>query len=71
MHATLVDRAARGHQGLGGDLAPEDPLAFFVGLGSSKDIDLDSFEVEELDKKVERFRHGYIVGETAFRYGPV
>ena len=66
MHATLVDRPARGHQGLGGDLAPEDPLAFFVGLGSTKDIDFNGFEVEEVDEKIERFRHGYIVGETAF-----
>jgi hypothetical protein len=66
VHSTLVDRPTSGHEGLGRDLASEDPLAFFVGLGSTKDIDFDGFEVEEVDEKIERFRHGYIVGETAF-----
>jgi len=67
VHPTLVDRASGSHQGLGGDLASKDPLAFFIGLGAAEDIYLDRFEVEQMDKKIERFRHGYIVGETAIR----
>jgi len=47
-------------------LTAEDTLAFFVGLGSTKDVDLNVFEVEKVDEKIERFRHAYIVGETAF-----
>jgi hypothetical protein len=66
VHAPLVDRTASGHEGLGGYLTAEDTLAFFVGLGSTKDVDLNVFEVEKVDEKIERFRHAYIVGETAF-----
>ncbi len=66
MDPTLVDRAAGGHQRLGCDLTAEDPLPLFIGLGSAKDIDFDCFEVEKVDEKIERFRHAYIVGETAF-----
>jgi hypothetical protein len=65
VHAPLVDRAASGHEGLGGYLTAEDSLTFFVGLGSTKDVDLNVFEVEEVDKKIEGFGHAYIVGETA------
>jgi hypothetical protein len=65
VHSTLVDRPTGGHECLGRDLASEDPLAFFVGLGSTKDVDLNVFEVEEVDKKIEGFGHAYIVGETA------
>ena len=71
VHSTLVDGPSGGHEGLRGNLATEYPLAFFVGLGTTKDVDFNSFEVEEVDKEIESFRHVYMVGETAFAYSAV
>jgi hypothetical protein len=45
-----LDRAPRGHQGLGRDLASEGALALFRRVLPAKSIDLDSFEVEQIDK---------------------
>ncbi len=53
----LGDRPSGGHEGLGGHLAPEHPLALLLGLGASEDVDLDGLEIEELDELVEGFAH--------------
>jgi hypothetical protein len=64
VHSALVDGPPSGHQGLRGDLATEDSLTLFIGLGATKDVDLNSFKVEEVDEEIESFRHVYMVGET-------
>ena len=53
VHGTLVDRAARGHEGLTGNLSAEDPLALFVGADATEDVDFDGFEVEQPHDRVE------------------
>jgi hypothetical protein len=45
-----LDGAPRGHQGLGRDLPAEGALALFGRVLAAKSIDLDSFEVEQIDK---------------------
>jgi hypothetical protein len=45
-----LDGATRGHQGLGGDLAPKGALTLLYRVLPAKSIDLDSFEVEQFDK---------------------
>ena len=53
----VLDGAAGGHQGLGGHLAPEDPLALLVGLDAPEDVHLDGLEVEQVDQEVEGLAH--------------
>ena len=48
--AGFVDRAGRRDERLAGDLAPEHPLAVFVGLDAPEDVDLDRLEVEQVDQ---------------------
>ena len=57
MHATAVHRAAGGHQGLRGDLAPKDALSLLVGLNAPKNIDLYGLEVEQRDEEIQSARH--------------
>ena len=53
--------APGGHEGLGGHLAAEDPLAVLVGAQAAEDVDLDGLEVEQVDQEVEVFAHGTIL----------
>jgi putative flippase GtrA len=55
--AALFDRASGGHQGLSRHLPTEDALALLVGALASEDVDLDGFEVEETDERVEGVGH--------------
>ena len=55
--ARVVDGAGGGHQGLSGDLATEHPLAVLVGRHAAEDVDLDRFEIEQLDEVVEGILH--------------
>ena len=45
------------YQRLAGDLAAEHSLTVFVGLHTTKDVDLDRFEVEQRDEIAQRFGH--------------
>ncbi len=51
------DRAAGGHQGLGGDLAAEHPLPVLVGADASEDVDFDGLEIEQVDEEIECVAH--------------
>ena len=51
--ARVVDRAGGGDQRLAGDLAAEHPLAVLVGRAAAEEVDLDGFEIEQLDEVVE------------------
>ncbi len=56
--AVGVHRAGRRHQRLARHLAAEHALAVLVGLGAAEDVDLDRFEIEQLDEVAQRVRHG-------------
>ena len=45
-------RAARSHEGLGGDLTSEGPLTLFSGVLASKGVDFDRLDVEEIHKEI-------------------
>ena len=45
-----LDGSPRRHQGLGRHLSAKGPLALFYGVSPAKSIDLDPFEVEQIDK---------------------
>jgi hypothetical protein len=49
----VVDGARRRDECLAGDLATEDPLSLLVGVHPTEDVDLDGFEVEEIDERVD------------------
>jgi hypothetical protein len=53
--------SARRHQGLGGDLAPEHPLALLGRLGAPEDVDFDGLEVEQADQPIKGFAHGHML----------
>jgi hypothetical protein len=57
MHAPALDGAPGRHERLGGDLAAEDALAVLVGAHTPEDVDLDGFDVEELDEEVQSIAH--------------
>ena len=57
VHAAVLDGAARRHQRLAGHLPAEDALALLVGLGAAEDVDLDRFEVEEIDEELQGRAH--------------
>ena len=57
VHRPGGHRARRGHEGLAGDLAAEDPLAVLVGGDTAEDVHLDGLEVEDGDQLVERSAH--------------
>ena len=72
MHRTLVDRAARGHEGLPGNLTAEDPLDLLVGADSAEDVDFDGFEVEQTHDRVEGgLGHSAILPEVALGIRPL
>ena len=47
----LIDRPARGHQGLGEDLTAEDPLPA-LSAAAPEDVHLELLEVEQRDQVV-------------------
>ena len=49
-----LDRSARRDQRLTGDLTTEHALHVDVGAGAAEDVDLDRFELEHLDQRVDR-----------------
>ena len=57
VHAADLDGATRRHQGLGRDLAAEGALALLFGVASAKGVDLDTFEIEQIDKERKGFGH--------------
>src|SRR5450631_1699941 len=52
-----LDGAARGDEGLRRDLAAEDALAVLVGAQAPKEVDLERFELQEVEQVVERRAH--------------
>ena len=46
MDPTAIDRATRGHQGLGRDLSAEGALALPCGVLAAEDVDLDRLEIQ-------------------------
>ena len=60
--AGVVDRARGGHQGLTCDLSTEHALAALVGRPAAEDVDLDGFQIEQLDEIVEG-GHGVILAQ--------
>ncbi len=63
VHEANVDRASRGHEGLGEHLTTEDPLALLVGLGTPEDVHLDWLEVEQVHEEVEVSTHVLIFSQ--------
>ena len=61
VHAAVLDRAPRGHEGLPGHLAAEDTLALLIGLGTPEDVDLNRLEVEQVDEELQRLAHGVMI----------
>jgi hypothetical protein len=57
VHPTSIDGPSCGHEGLGGDLAPEDALACLVEMRTAECVHLDDLEIEERDKVGEGFSH--------------
>ena len=53
----VFDRAARGDERLPRDLAAEHTLAVLVGAHAAEQVDLELFEVQQLDELVERTPH--------------
>ena len=53
----VLDRAPGRHQRLPGHLAAEHPLALLVGLDAPEDVDLNGFEVEQVDEEVQGRAH--------------
>ncbi len=59
----FFDSAAGGDERLAGDLSAENALALLVWRLPAEDVDLDAFEIEELDEIVEsRLVHRHTVG---------
>ena len=61
MDPPVLHGAARRDEGLGGHLAPEDPLALFVGLNAPEDVHLNRLEVEQVDEELEGCAHGPMI----------
>jgi hypothetical protein len=55
VHLTGLDGAAGGNERLPRDLPAEDALPFFFGTDAAKDVDLELFEVEQIDQIVSAF----------------
>ena len=53
VHPAVLDRAPRRHERLPGHLAAEDPLALLVGLDAPEDVDLNGFEVKQVDEELQ------------------
>ena len=70
MDPPVLDGAARRDQGLGGHLAPEDPLALLVGLRAPEDVHLNGLEVEQVDEELEGRAHRPMIAGGVARRGP-
>ena len=57
MHPSVLHRAPGGHQRLPGHLAAEDALALLVGLDAPEDVDLNGFEVKQVDEELQGRAH--------------
>ena len=53
VHRSLVDGASGSDECLAGHLSAEHPLTVLVGLDTSEDVDLDGFDVEQIEHVVE------------------
>ena len=60
--AIVVDRPLRGDECLAHDLAPEHPLAIFIGTSPPEDVHLDWFEVEQVKQIGDGSRHALHYG---------
>jgi hypothetical protein len=58
VHHSVLDRAARGHKRLSRDLATEHPLPVLVRAQATEQVDLELFEMQQLDELVQRTSHG-------------
>ena len=57
MHPSVLHRAPGGHQRLSRHLAAEDTLALLVGLDAPEDVDLNGFEVKQVDEEFQGRAH--------------
>ena len=53
MNGSAVHGAARRHEGLPRDLPAEDALAIFLGATTPKQVQLEFFEIENLDQFID------------------
>jgi hypothetical protein len=56
--APALDRAARRHQGLCGNLAPEGALALLFGIGASKDVVVNRLNIQQTNEEFQGIGHG-------------
>ena len=57
MHAPVLDRATRRHQRLSRHLPAEHALTLLVGLGTPEDVDLNGFEIKQIDEELQGRAH--------------
>ena len=57
MHPSVLDGPASGHECLCGNLAAKDALALLVGLDAPEDVDLNGFEVKQVDEELQGRAH--------------
>ena len=57
MHPAVLHRAPGRHECLSGYLAAEDALALLVGLDPPEDVDLNGFEVKQVDEELQGRAH--------------
>jgi len=50
VHGADLNGSPRRHQGLGGHLSAKRALTLFYGVSTAKGIDLNTFEVEQIEK---------------------
>ena len=60
MHPAVLDRAPGGHERLARHLAAEDALALLVGLDAPEDVDLNGFEVKQVDEELQGRAHAHM-----------
>ncbi len=57
MHAPVLDRPTRRHERLPRHLPPEHALTLLVGLGAPEDVDLNGFEIKQIDEELQGRAH--------------
>ena len=57
MDVTIFDCAIRGDQSLTNDLPTKYPLGALLGASSTKQVELDLFEIEQFEERVQVCRH--------------
>ena len=65
MNIASLNGATRGHQCLGRHLTAKDALTLLVRLDPPVGIDLNGFEIEEMDEEIKSDRHNTIVVHAA------